>query len=129
MRAAVVIASTISAVLSISANTHCLAQDPVAVDPAHHKVEFENDQVRVLRIVFPPGSRSVMHQHPCLIAIGLADSKLTFHMSDGSTRDAPIKRGQVVVVKTPFAHEPENQGNTASEVIAVELKSGCEAEG
>jgi quercetin dioxygenase-like cupin family protein len=118
-----------TAVLSLSATYPCLAQDPVAVDPMHHKVEFENDQIRVLRIVFPPGERSVMHQHPCLIAIGLADSKLTFHMPDGSTRDAPMKRGQVVVVKAPFAHEPENQGSTAAEVIAVELKTGCEGGG
>ena len=27
-----------------------LAQDPVKVDPKHHKVEFEDNQVRVLRI-------------------------------------------------------------------------------
>jgi quercetin dioxygenase-like cupin family protein len=129
MRSPVVIAGTISVVLSIAVNTPCLAQDPVAVDPAHHKVEFENDQVRVLRIVFPPGSRSVMHQHPSLIAIGLADATLKFHMPDGSSRDAPIKRGQVVAVKGPFAHEPENKGSTASEVIAVELKTGCEGGG
>jgi beta-alanine degradation protein BauB len=126
MRFAVTIAGTVAASLAIAAPAGCLAQDPVAVDPTHHKVEFENDQVRVLRIVFPPGSRSVMHEHPCLIAIGVADSKLTFHMPDGSTRDAPMKRGQVVVVKAPFAHEPENAGDTAAEVIAVELKTGCE---
>ena len=27
-----------------------MAQDPVKVDAKHYKVEFENDQVRVLRI-------------------------------------------------------------------------------
>jgi hypothetical protein len=27
-----------------------MAQDPVRVDPQHYTVEFENDQVRVLRI-------------------------------------------------------------------------------
>jgi hypothetical protein len=67
-----------------------------------------------------------MHEHPCLIAIGLADSTLTLNMPDGSTRDAPTKRGQVIVAKAPFAHEPENKGSTAAEVIAVELKTGCE---
>jgi hypothetical protein len=29
-----------------------LAQDPVKVDPKHPKVEFEDNQVRVLRITF-----------------------------------------------------------------------------
>ena len=30
------------------------AQDAVKVDPQHYKVEFENDQVRVLRIHYGP---------------------------------------------------------------------------
>ena len=39
------------------------AQDAVKVDPEHYKVEFENDQVRVLRITYGPGEKSVMHSH------------------------------------------------------------------
>jgi quercetin dioxygenase-like cupin family protein len=102
------------------------AEDPVEVDPAHHKVEFENDQVRVLRINFAPGETSVMHSHPCLIAVGVTDSKLLFHFPDGSTRNAELKTGQVVVAK-PTTHQPENQTSEPSEVIVVELKSGnCE---
>jgi len=62
------------------------AQDAVVVDPQHHKVEFETEQVRVLRITFPPGEQSVMHSHPCAIAIGLTDSTLTFHLPDGHHR-------------------------------------------
>ena len=30
------------------------AQDAAKVDPKHYKVEFENDQVRVLRISYGP---------------------------------------------------------------------------
>ena len=37
------------------------AQDAVAVDPAHHKVEFENDQVRVLRVTIAPGEKTPTH--------------------------------------------------------------------
>jgi hypothetical protein len=102
------------------------AQDPVAVDPAHHKIEFENDQVRVLRINFGPSDTSVMHSHPCLIAIGVTNSSLLFHFPDGSTRNAELKIGQVVIAK-PVTHQVENQTTEASEVIVVELKSGdCE---
>jgi quercetin dioxygenase-like cupin family protein len=106
--------------------TPAIAQDPVAVDPAHHKVDFENDQVRVLRIDFGPGEMSVMHSHPCLIAIGVTNSKLLFHFLDGTTRNAELTAGQVVVAK-PITHQPENQTSEPSEVIVVELKSGnCE---
>ena len=101
-------------------------QDPVAVDPTHHKVEFENKEVRVLRINFGPGETSVMHSHPRLIAIGVTDSRLVFHFPDGSTRNAELKIGQVVVAQ-PTTHQPENQTSEPSEVIVVELKSSdCE---
>ena len=105
---------------------YAFAQDPLKVDPAHHKVEFENNQVRVLRINFGPGETSVMHSHPCLIAIGVTNSTLLFHFPDGSTRNADLKIGQVVVAK-PTTHQPENQTSEPSQVIVVELKSGeCE---
>ena len=99
------------------------AQDAVAVDPQHHKVEFENDQVRVLRITFPPGEKSVMHSHPCAVAIGLSDSSLTFHLPDGATREANLKSGQVIKAK-PTVHAPENRSSSAAQVILVEMKSG-----
>jgi quercetin dioxygenase-like cupin family protein len=99
------------------------AQDAVVVDPQHHKVEFETDQVRVLRIAFPPGEQSVMHSHPCAVAIGLTDSTLTFHLPDGATREANLKQGQVVNAK-PTVHKPENKTNSPAQVILVELKSG-----
>jgi hypothetical protein len=55
MGAAVAVGIGFSAVLSLSFAQACVAQDRVAVDPDHHKVEFENDQVRVLGSSFLPG--------------------------------------------------------------------------
>jgi quercetin dioxygenase-like cupin family protein len=45
------------------------AQDPVQVDSKHYKVEFENEQVRVLRITYGPHEKSVMHEHPNAVAV------------------------------------------------------------
>lgn len=101
------------------------AQDPVAVDPAHHKIEFENAQLRVLRINIGPGERAVMHSHPCAIAIGLNDSELVMHLPDGSERPGRLARGEVRVVDKPFTHEPENRSGKATEVLLVEMKQGC----
>ena len=47
--------------------------DPVKVDPKHYKVEFENESVRVLRISYGPGEKSVMHNHPNAVAVYLTD--------------------------------------------------------
>ena len=99
-------------------------QDAVAVDPTHHKVEFENNQIRVLRINFGPGETSVMHSHPCLIAIGVSNSRLLFHFPDGSTRNAALTVGQIVIAK-PVTHQVENQATEPSEVIVVELKGAA----
>ena len=56
--------------LAVSA---ALAQDPVKVDPNHYKVEFENAQVRVLRIHYGAHEKSVMHYHPASVAVFLTD--------------------------------------------------------
>ena len=49
------------------------AQDPTQVDTKHYKVEFENDKVRVLRIAYGAGEKSVMHEHPDAVAVFLTD--------------------------------------------------------
>lgn len=115
----------LSSVLSVVGlwSSQSTAQDSVAVDPQHHKVEFENEHVRVLRIEFGPGEMSQMHQHPCAVAIGISDSDLIFHLPDGSTKPAKLKHGQVIVAK-PITHNPENKTQTPAEVILVEMKDG-----
>jgi polyisoprenoid-binding protein YceI len=50
--------------LVLSASPFAQAQDPLEVDPKHYKVEFENEQVRVVRVHFDPHYRSVMNQTP-----------------------------------------------------------------
>ena len=108
---------------SLIAVTVVCAQDPVAVDPKHHKVEFENDQVRVLRITFDPGEKAPMHEHPCAIAVGIREGALEFAYSDGTSRLAEIKQGQVLVTK-PTKHQVENKGDKPLEVVFVEMKTG-----
>ena len=65
-----------------------MAQDPVKVDPKHYKVEFENAQVRVLRIHYGPGEKSVTHAHPNSVAVFLKDMHSKFDLADGPFRAA-----------------------------------------
>ena len=96
------------------------AQDPVKIDPAHHKVELENEDVRVLRITFSPGEKAPAHDHPNSVAVFLTDglNRLT---TDGKATETPQKRGDVVLVNAS-KHSVENVGKTRTEVILVELK-------
>lgn len=57
------------------------AQDPVKGDSKHCKVEFENAQVRVLRIHYGPHEKSMMHDHPPGVLVFLTDGTLKVHLS------------------------------------------------
>ena len=97
------------------------AQDATKVDSTHYKVEFENDQVRVLRITYGPGEKSVMHEHPEGVAVFLTDAHGKFTLPDGTTQEMTGKAGQTIWAPAG-KHLPENTGNAPFEVILVEMK-------
>ena len=98
-----------------------MAQDAVKVDPKHYKVEFENDQVRVLRITYGPHEKGVMHSHPASVAVFLTDLNGQMTMPDGKKIAAPAKAGSVQW-EGSTKHLPENLGDKPFELIQVELK-------
>ena len=99
-----------------------LAQDPIKADSNHYKVEFENEQVRVLRVKVGPKEKSIMHQHPDAVAIFMTDVNGRFTFADGKTEETSRKAGDVLW--TPATtHQPENMSDQAFEVVLVELKS------
>ena len=104
----------------LSANN--LAQDAAEVDPEHYKVEFENDQVRVLRINYAPGAKSEMHSHPEGVVIFLTDGSGKFTYPDGKTEDMNFESGLVIWTETQ-THQPENTGDKPFEVIQIEMKN------
>lgn len=99
-----------------------LAQDPVKVDPAHHAVVLENDQVRVLRITFKPGEKAPSHQHPAGAAVFLTEGQLRLTGTGVPEDQGPRKAGEVVLTGAT-THTVENVGKTAVEIVLVELKA------
>jgi quercetin dioxygenase-like cupin family protein len=102
------------------------AQDAVKADPKHYKVEMENDQVRVLRIHYGVGEKSVMHSHPDSVAVFLTDGHVKFTLPDGKAVDAPVKAGSYQW-EPAGPHLPENVGDKPFELILVELKAKAAA--
>jgi quercetin dioxygenase-like cupin family protein len=98
-----------------------VAMDPVKVDPAHHKVMFENDRVRVLRVNFKAHDKTKEHEHPNGVAIYLTDTKAKFMLADGKTREGGGKRGEVTWAAAE-KHSVQNSQATAASIILVELK-------
>ena len=112
--------SFLAAALAMSA-APTYAQDAVTVDPKHYSIEFENDQVRVLRISYGPGEKSVMHEHPANVAVFLTDVRGTFTLPDGTTVPSDAK-AKSVVWDAGGKHLPANAGDGSFELILVELK-------
>lgn len=98
-----------------------IAEDAVDADPERYTVEFENDKVRVIRVKYGPGEKSVMHTHGPNVAVFLTSNRTAFHFPDGTSVDASTEAGG-----TRWAdageHLPENLSDEPLEVILVELK-------
>ncbi|HXG92198.1 MAG TPA: hypothetical protein VNN73_07480 [Blastocatellia bacterium] len=98
-----------------------VALDPVKIDPEHHKVELENDWVRVLRVNFKAHEKLKQHEHPNGVAVFLTDVNSKFTLADGSTREGNGKKGEIRWSPAE-KHIVENSGNKPAEVIFIELK-------
>lgn len=97
------------------------AQDAVKADPKHYKVELENDDVRVLRIHYEPGEKSVMHEHPKGVAVFLTDYQVKFTTPTGEEIPVSGKSGEAIWTDAD-KHLPENTGKKVLEVIQIEMK-------
>ena len=70
--------------------------DSVKVDPAHHKVEFENNKLRVVRWVVAPGDKTARHSHPASLLVLLTDYDGRVTTADGKSTEVHAKA--VVVI-------------------------------
>jgi beta-alanine degradation protein BauB len=100
--------------------------DAVKADAAHHKVEFENDQVRVVRWVIPPGEKTANHSHPSMVSVYLSDGEGRATTPDGKSSQIHAKAG-AVAWRAPGTHIVENVGTTPMSGILVEPKKPSSA--
>jgi quercetin dioxygenase-like cupin family protein len=98
------------------------ALDPTKVDPRHHKVEVENDQVRVLRMHLGPKESSPMHEHPPAVLVLLTDARLKITLADGKTEERTRTAGEARY-RPAEKHAVENLNDKDYEIIIVELKA------
>ena len=98
-----------------------LAEDAVEADPQHYTVEFENDKVRIIRIKYGPGEKSVMHTHGPHVAITLTENATRMTLADGTSEETTTESG-AANWGDATEHLPENLSDDPLEVILVELK-------
>ena len=97
--------------------------DPVKVDPKDYKVEFENSQVRVVRVKIAAHGKVPMHEHLLnRVVVYLTDQNGAMTTPDGKTDAAQHKAGEVSW-GPPAKHSEENLRDGAFEAVVVELKN------
>jgi uncharacterized RmlC-like cupin family protein len=96
--------------------------DPLKVDPGHYKLEFENPQVRVLRVRIPAHGVAPMHAHSTdRVTVFLTDQDFRIKDSTGKVTTVEHKAGDVAW-GTPIEHSEENLSNEPFEAVTVEIK-------
>ena len=68
----------------------------------------EDERVRVLRIHYGVGEKSVMHAHPATVVIALTDNRARFTDEAGDTAELEMKAGEVLLLPAT-THLPENR--------------------
>jgi hypothetical protein len=105
------------------------ATDPVVVPvesaPFHLEV-FENEYVRFLNVLIPPGKVGAYHRHSIDFAFLILEStdRLEITVLDKPMALVPLKRGQVVFggySKAPLIHQVANAGQGSFHVIGIEI--------
>ena len=83
--------------------------DPTVVDARHYKVEFENEQVRVLRVHYDAHDKGVEHEHIL--------NRVVLYLNDqGNTKADDVRMAGA------GTHTEQNNGDQAADRIAVEIK-------
>jgi len=98
--------------------------DPLRVDPQHCKLEFENSQVRVIRVRIGPRESVPMHEYVL--------NRLVFYLTDLNVREtSPEGKLRVNEHKAgdfswdgPTRHSVENLSDKPAEALVVEVKAG-----
>lgn len=83
--------------------------DPTVVDARHYRVEFENDQVRVLRVHYDAHDKGAEHEHIL--------NRVVLYLNDqGNTKADDVRMAGA------GTHTEQNAGDRPADRIAVELK-------
>ena len=97
--------------------------DPVKVDPKHYTVDFENDQVRVVRVRIGPHESTPMHEHVGKrVAVFFTAQNFRAIAADGASAMATNEAGAVIWGEGPRRHKEENLSDEPFEALMVELK-------
>ncbi len=98
---------------------------PVEAEPLH-KVLFQNDSLRVLKLTLPPGQSTQFHTHTHdRVAIDLSTTEITQQKigepEGPKTATKPGNFNALTLTDASYTHRVHNVGKTPYEVLDIEL--------
>lgn len=96
--------------------------DPTKAAPDNYKLLLENDQVRVLEMTLPAGTKDNQHSHQDETVYFLSGGKVKIHLPDGQAMEADLPDGHVMWHEA-WTHTVENVGSTDIKAIVVERRA------
>lgn len=103
--------------------TDALAQElprSFVASPDIYKVIAENDQYKVIAVIWKPGQKDVVHSHPANAVYYLTDCSLRIYAPDGTHRDAQPRAGFAIVQRPIPGHVLENIGTSDCRLVMFE---------
>ena len=100
--------------------------DPVATNPEHYRVVFENDRVRVLEYRDEPGEQTTFHDHPDSVMFTLSSFRRRL-VSGDQEREVELAAGKATWLPAQ-QHRGHNIGSTPTHVLFIELKESTNGE-
>ena len=97
----------------------------VALDQAGEsgvvKVEFENEQIRLLRVSLGPHQKGAVHSHPSRLGVTLVSNDIRVYFPDGATKSS-TSAAHEYFWSEPVTHQVENISDAPMQNIEIELK-------
>ncbi|MGC3981887.1 MAG: hypothetical protein QM808_11545 [Steroidobacteraceae bacterium] len=81
------------------------AQDAVKADPTHHKILYEDANIRILEVVVAPGAKEESHTHQWS-SVFLIDSFPTFKLHYQCNDKALCRHGKTTTIDRPLSGTP-----------------------
>ncbi len=88
--------------------------------PDIYRILAQNEQFKIISVVWKPGQKDVLHSHPANGVYYLTDCSLRMHAPDGTIREAQPKAGFAVVQSAIPGHVLENIGTSDCRLVMFE---------
>ncbi len=97
-------------------------KDILNIDPQHYRLEFENDQVRALRVTLGPNEIVPMHEAAAATLVCITECHVRFTPPNGRVQDVHLEAGQTRWIWDEMRSE-KNLSTHKLEMLLIEMKS------